>query len=172
MTERILDVGCGNNPDPRATETADIADVDGVEHQFDIREPWPFDDGALSGVILKHVIEHVREPMPVFRELARVIEPGGWLEVTVPIGNDAWADPDHQREWNYDTFEIISGERARHWDADLEFDLVNRDVEVDFFRPLSPLAPLANLLSGVAPREVCIRSSRGEITGRYRRHTT
>lgn len=171
MSHRVLDVGCGRSPDDRATETADIAGVGGVDHQFDIRDRWPIPDDALVGVILSHVIEHVRDPIPVFREAARVLESGGWLEVTVPIGMDTWADPDHERAWTYDTFEIISGERDRHWDVDLGFDLQNRHVTVDFFRPLSPLTPLANALARLAPREVCLRASRGEITGRYRRVT-
>lgn len=48
-----------------------------IEH--DIRAPWPLDDGAADLVVGNLVLEHVEELLPVHREAARVLRPGGTL---------------------------------------------------------------------------------------------
>jgi predicted SAM-dependent methyltransferase len=103
---RVVDVGAGHEPDPRATETADKYALDGIDHQFDIRETWPFDTETFDGVVMSHVLEHIADQPAVLREAARTVRPGGWIEVTVPVGDDAHADPDHDTVWTYATPEI------------------------------------------------------------------
>jgi 2-polyprenyl-3-methyl-5-hydroxy-6-metoxy-1,4-benzoquinol methylase len=44
----------------------------------------PLDDGAVHGVVCLSVLEYVESPRRTICELARVIEPGGWLIITVP----------------------------------------------------------------------------------------
>lgn len=45
----------------------------------------PFHDGAVDGVILKDVLEHVRGPQAALNECARVARPGGILVVWMPF---------------------------------------------------------------------------------------
>ncbi|HEX4448632.1 MAG TPA: class I SAM-dependent methyltransferase [Polyangiaceae bacterium] len=52
-----------------------------------IKHPWidrevdalrtPFDDGSLDAVIMCHVLHHLANPMQFFREMRRVLRPGG-----------------------------------------------------------------------------------------------
>jgi 2-polyprenyl-3-methyl-5-hydroxy-6-metoxy-1,4-benzoquinol methylase len=53
-----------------------------VRAQFE--QPLPFADGAFATVVAAEVIEHVFDTQAVLSELARVIEPGGWLLITTP----------------------------------------------------------------------------------------
>ena len=165
---RVLDVGAGHDPDARATVTADAFDLEGIDHQFDIRHEWPFAGGAFDGVVMSHVLEHVREQARVLAEAARVVRPGGWIEVTVPVGADAHADPDHERVWTYATPELFASDgRTRHWDETLPLRLVKREADVWLFGPFRLLSPLLNAAADRWPAEAVRRCSSGEITATY-----
>lgn len=169
--DRVLDLGAGDAPDPRSTETVDLyADAD---HEFDLDESWPVDDASVKGIIASHVVEHLAEPRDFFAEAGRVLVDGGWLEMTVPVGADAIADPDHETRWGWRTPEIYcrdrSAENGRPWDPDPPFTLLDRDADVWFFAPFRPLTPLLQAMSKRCPAEAVRRCSSGEITARYRR---
>jgi len=56
--------------------------VDKVDIETD---RFPFDDGSFGMVIFLEVLEHLRvNPLHTFRELARVLEPGGRLLLSTP----------------------------------------------------------------------------------------
>jgi SAM-dependent methyltransferase len=49
-----------------------------------LEAPLPFADAAFATVLAAEVIEHVFDTQAVVNELARVIQPGGWLVITTP----------------------------------------------------------------------------------------
>jgi SAM-dependent methyltransferase len=53
---------------------------------FDVeREPYPFPDGTVDGVLCCELIEHLfHDPAYVLHETNRVLKPGGWLLLTTP----------------------------------------------------------------------------------------
>ena len=120
--DRVLDVGGGARPFPRAdwvidlmayTQRSDygLAPDPGAERfsadtwvQRDIcdREPWPFPDGAFAFAVCSHTLEDVRDPLWVCAELARVAR-AGYIEVPSRLEEQSygfqgpWAGWGHHR---------------------------------------------------------------------------
>ena len=46
--------------------------------------PLPFRDGAFDGVLMIHVIEHLRCPYQTLIEVRRILKPGGSLTIVTP----------------------------------------------------------------------------------------
>lgn len=69
-------------------------------------ERLPFSDNSFDGVLCSEVLEHVRDPESLARELMRIVKPGGAVAVTVPnetmttlgravMGKKPWKSPAH-----------------------------------------------------------------------------
>ena len=123
---RVLDVGCGDGALAGVLATRLGCEVSGVDtnrlaidyaavefaergHAGDFRliEGYRNDhaDDAFDAVVCSDVIEHVREPAAMLREIRRVLRPRGALVLTTPIRfTEAPLDPMHVREWFVDEF--------------------------------------------------------------------
>jgi SAM-dependent methyltransferase len=74
--------------------TADLEAPDVMEH-FDITD-IPHPDGSFDVILCIHVLEHVDDDRRAMRELRRVLAPGGWAIVLVPLDlqrADTYEDP-------------------------------------------------------------------------------
>ena len=54
----------------------------------------PFPDAVFDSIMAMDIIEHVDDDEPVFRELARVIRPGGTLVLSSPLHPNSWTSFD------------------------------------------------------------------------------
>jgi ubiquinone/menaquinone biosynthesis C-methylase UbiE len=94
---RILDVGCGADKFPgaigldvRAHSPANIrADLD--------RLPWPLREDSFDLIVMRHVLEHMRDVVATVEELYRLAKPGGRIVVEVPHFSwvEAYRHPGH-----------------------------------------------------------------------------
>jgi SAM-dependent methyltransferase len=98
----LLDVGCnvgnllsidpaqsvGIDVDPHAIEICHQRGLDA--HCADLNEPMPFADATVGTVHCRHVIEHVREPIALMRDMHRVLVPGGLLLLETPDFRNAY----------------------------------------------------------------------------------
>lgn len=105
---RLLDVGCGDKP-WEATLAPYVTEHVGVEFAETFEETvneghgradvlytgdrLPFDDGSFDTVLSNQVLEHVRDPIEHFADLARVLRPGGRLLLTAPFSHRLHAEP-------------------------------------------------------------------------------
>lgn len=160
-----LEVGCGDDPDPRATLRTDVRSTPAADEVADVLA-LPYDDDAFDAAIAHHVIEHVQEPARALANLARVVVPGGTIEVAVPVGTNACEDPTHQRTaWSPTTLRRFAD--GRGWDETLPIEVIAIETNVWLFGPLRPLSPLFERLADRWTDWGARRAGGGEIVARY-----
>jgi SAM-dependent methyltransferase len=162
-TGRLLDLGCGKAPlyaayAPFVTEVTcvDWAPGEYIDQVCDLSWPLPFDNGRFDTILLSDVLEHIPEPALLWREMARVLAPGGKLIMNVPFYYSLHAHPhDYYRYTNFALERFVSLSSMRL----LQLVAVGGIVEIvaDLFaKALSklPLAgpPLAMLTQWLAGR--------------------
>lgn len=95
---RLLDVGCGNGEWLEFMQTlgwlvegidfdnyaVDIAKNKGLPVHFGTLETQNYPDNHFDAITMKHVIEHVHQPLRLLLECKRVLKPGGSLVVVSP----------------------------------------------------------------------------------------
>jgi glycosyltransferase involved in cell wall biosynthesis/SAM-dependent methyltransferase len=118
---RKLHLGCGRtilpgwlNLDRQAAPGVDLA-VD-LEDCAPGRIPLP--DDAVDEILAAHLVEHIRQPLPLMQELHRVARPGCRFTIRTPYGSsdDAWEDPTHVRPYFLDSFSYFG--QPYYWRAD------------------------------------------------------
>lgn len=124
--EPVLHLGCGTDIHEDAYNV-DKVGLEGVDQTIDLNEyPWDLPRDEFHEIRAFHVFEHLDDIEQALRECADCLSTGGKLIVKLPVGQNAIADPDHEREWIWDTPEYYCG--ARHWDVDVGLTVVDRDV--------------------------------------------
>lgn len=91
-TPIALDLGCGANKKP-GTIGIDAAPAPGVDVVLDLEhDALPFEDASVACIFSSHCLEHLHDPLPLFREMSRVLVDGGAVEIWLPFAfsNDAF----------------------------------------------------------------------------------
>ncbi len=84
---KVLDVGPGTAPFPRATHSVDFVDVPGAKNlvKCDLaNDPLPFKDKEFDFVYARHILEDMYNPFPLIKEMSRVGK-AGYIECPSPI---------------------------------------------------------------------------------------
>ncbi len=102
-----LNLGCGRRPIPGYVN-ADIRSGEGVDCIFDAQETWPFPTASFEEVRAHAVFEHLPHWESALLEAARVLKPGGILDVLVPYGWRGIALPFHLRAFDERTFDLFT----------------------------------------------------------------
>lgn len=116
-----LHLGCGRtilegwiNLDCVAAPGVDVvADLDQCATQ-----PLPFEDNSVAEFLGSHLIEHIRQPLPMMQELYRIAGPNAKATFILPYGSsdDAFEDPTHVRQYFLQSFGYFS--QPYYWRAD------------------------------------------------------
>ena len=121
---RLLDVGCGT-----AWLGAHFEDYTGVDVSADaieaargrglevfpieVGQSLPFADASFDGVVLKDVLEHVGDPVPLVRDVRRVLRPGGRVFASSPDAQRwVWDDYTHRRPFTRKSFRLLFADQG------------------------------------------------------------
>lgn len=141
-----LNIGCGRNIrdgwinlDSYALAGVDIvADLETCAQQ-----PLPLADGCIEEFLLSHVLEHIRNVLPMMQELHRVARPDAIMKVHVPYGSsdDAFEDPTHVRQIFTGSFGYFS--QPYYWRADYGYrgDWITEEIELVVLQSYAHLSP-------------------------------
>ena len=131
---KILDIGCGFNPNQYATTICDVLDL--KEKYSDKKfvklenENLPFADNEFDFVIASHVLEHVKDPTKFLNEISRVANQG-YIEVPTKLEDNL----------------VFENKKAHLWH--LTFDDVNHVIniskKVQFFEPILAVSSIKKL---------------------------
>jgi SAM-dependent methyltransferase len=89
---RLLDVGCGHRPYEK-TFFAGASEYIGCDYLSDRSRPdvicsaldLTFPDNSFDTVVSTELLEHVPDPQLAFREMFRVVKPGGYVILSTPL---------------------------------------------------------------------------------------
>ena len=146
--------------------TADL-DPAGVDVQLDITD-MPFGDAEFDAIVCSHVLEHVPDDRAAMAELARVLRPGGWLLVLVPLdlGSErTHEDPAVQSPQDRER-EFLQHDHVRLYAPDIAERLRDAGLEVRAERPAAALPDAAVARYGLLADETvfrCTRPSSSEV---------
>jgi len=132
---KILDLGCGKAQTmfPYAKITRiDKVDVPG-SIQWDLEKtPLPFKDNEFDIVVAFHVLEHIKNFIPLMKEIYRILKTDGMFLIKVPYFNsiNAWGDITHVRNFTYRSFECFKKNDFWHYELGdgMDFETVSRKL--------------------------------------------
>ena len=122
--ENVLDIGCGTawlaGHFSRYTGVDSLAEAVSAAQalgrnvvQADVDELLPFEDCSFDGIILKDVLEHVRDPVAVVHEVRRLLRPGGRVFASSPDAQRwVWDDYTHKRPFTRKSFRLLFADQS------------------------------------------------------------
>jgi SAM-dependent methyltransferase len=133
----ILDAGSGSEQEQFFREmlrtsgaqahACDIVPRQGLDLQADL-ERMPIDNSSYDLIICTQVLEHVRHPGVVCKELFRMLKAGGHLLITVPQGQEMHDLPNHYFNYTYYGIRLVLEEAG--------FEIVKIEPQGGHFRKL------------------------------------
>ncbi len=149
---KALDLGCGRDKIAGAVgvDFAGNANAD-VRHDLDVY-PYPFAQGSFEVVVLRNVVEHVRNVVGLMEEIHRIGGAGADVLITTPHFSSVYSyqDPTHLRHLALDSMDYFTAKTGHsNFYSAARFRIVARGL--DFGRSF-PLSTIARMLAGVSER--------------------
>lgn len=97
---QMLELGPGTSPIPNMDETLEYPDWDADTMAI------PFEECSFDVVYALHILEHVKRPIVLLRDIQRVLQPGGHANIVIPHFKSelAFEDLDHKTFWSEETW--------------------------------------------------------------------
>lgn len=149
---RVIDIGAGDGPYRELFRRAEYVTVDwahspheearAVDHVASA-DALPLAAASFDAALATQVLEHVPDPVPVLRELHRIVRPGGRVLVTVPF---VWEE--HERPYDFQRFSSAGLARALELAGFERIEVIARN---DYLTTLAQLMRNARWALGRAP---------------------
>lgn len=151
-----LDLGSGGPPSRPGFYGVDLLPLEGVDVVADLDEPLDrLPDDSVAEVVTRHTLEHVRNLLPLMKELHRVVRADGTIRIVVPHFSNvlAFSDPTHVRFFGLHTMDyFVDPEKQRFrrkvpaFYTDVRFEV--RSIEIRFYK-MGPVDKLIGKLLGM-----------------------
>lgn len=140
---KVVDLGCGRNKFPGATglDYAGNSTAD-VRHDLDAY-PYPVETSSFDVVLIRNVIEHVRDVVGLMEEVHRIGRPGADVIITTPHFSSLYSyqDPTHVRHLALDSMDYFSEDTSHsNFYSDCRFDVVGKGLDFGRSFPFSFIA--------------------------------
>ena len=147
---KAIDLGCGRDKIAGAigVDFAGNALAD-VRHDLDAY-PYPFADGSFEVVVLRNVIEHVRNVVGLMEEVHRIGSAGADVLITTPHFSSLYSfqDPTHLRHLALDSMDYFTDDtRHSNFYSAARFRMVGRGLDFGRSFPFSLAARALAALS-------------------------
>lgn len=148
--KRVVDLGCGQNkfPNSLGVDYAGNAHAD-VQHDLDVY-PYPLAESSCDVVLLRNVIEHVRNVVGLMEEVHRIGRPGGEVIITTPHFSSLYSyqDPTHLRHLALDSMDYFTADtRHSNFYSARRFSVIGKGLDFGKSFPFSGLARALAALS-------------------------
>lgn len=145
-----VDLGCGQDKIAGAVgvDVAGNAIAD-VRHDLDAY-PYPFTDGTFEVVVLRNVVEHVRDVVGLMEEIHRIGRAGADVLITTPHFSSLYSyqDPTHLRHLALDSMDYFTeGTKHSNFYSAARFRVVARGLDFGRSFPFSAVARMLACLS-------------------------
>lgn len=97
----------GKPPDNAKIVCVDIEDGPGVDLVADAHDLNMVDDNSVDFVVSVSVLEHVKYPQKVMKEIYRILKPGGVVYINIPFIFPFHADPSDFYRFTYKGIDIL-----------------------------------------------------------------
>lgn len=107
--KKKLNLGCGNKFLGDNFVNIDLERKKGVNMVCNLEYPLPIKDGAVDGILMDNVLEHLESTIGIMNECSRILKTGGLLEIIVPHAKSisAHSDPTHKKFFNEKSFDYF-----------------------------------------------------------------
>jgi SAM-dependent methyltransferase len=140
---KAVDLGCGRDKIANAigVDFAGNANAD-VRHDLDAY-PYPFADGAFEVVVLRNVVEHVRNVVGLMEEVHRIGQAGADVLITTPHFSSLYSyqDPTHLRHLALDSMDYFTADtKHSNFYSSARFRMIGRGFDFGRSFPFSAVA--------------------------------
>ncbi|MBU0894640.1 MAG: class I SAM-dependent methyltransferase [Nanoarchaeota archaeon] len=96
-----LNLGCGEDL-KKGWDNVDIRKLPGITNVFDLdKYPYPFKNNTYNEVLMKMILEHLKEPIKTLKEVIRISKPNAKLTIIVPHAFSYASKTDIQHKTNF-----------------------------------------------------------------------